>query len=107
MRQSANRRRPLYQNLVLLWLATGLTAYAQSPPADYFRTERPRAESLDKQATVYYAAGQYAAAEPLYREALALLIEPNALAAIVANNLAALLLAQGRLKEAEPLYGRA
>src|SRR5689334_4111825 len=66
------------------------------------------AESLNNLASLYYATGRYAAAEPLYWNALGLLDRgDNKLAGVVANNLAVLYRAQGRYVEAEPLYRRA
>jgi tetratricopeptide (TPR) repeat protein len=69
------------------------------------------AESLNNLAALYYAKGQYAQAEPLYRRALA--IYENALGlehsqvATCLNNLAGLYQTQGQYAQAEPLYRRA
>ena len=69
---------------------------------------RDVAASLNKLATLLYAQGKYAEAEPLYRDALKMnqrLFKgdhPDVETSL--NNLAALLESQGKYAEAEPLY---
>ena len=69
------------------------------------------AMSLDGLATIYYAQGQYAKAEPLYKRSLDIckrkLGENHPQTADTTDGLAITYAKQGRFAEAEPLYDRA
>jgi CHAT domain-containing protein len=85
----------------------------RTSPFEVTREERwlQEASQLSKLASVYDAQGEYAKAEPLYKQALEIrrrvLGEKHPNFAASLNNLATLYQAQGDLAKAEPLYKQA
>jgi tetratricopeptide (TPR) repeat protein len=106
------------QNLAIECFQQAVTLNRKYSDADSLRdgkAERPNndlAASLNNLAGLYRAQGKWAAAEPLYDEALAIRRtlfgdRPNNDLAASLNNLAGLYRAQGKWAAAEPLYDEA
>ena len=94
-----------------VWTPLAAHAEAVSRYADEAGLAEPTSRLMDRLVTYWQARGQFRAAEPLFRRALAINEQSygpdHPTVAICLNNLALLLRATNRLGEAEPLYRRA